>query len=406
MSVWLDGYNLTVVGAALIWLTPGLHMAQGAATWLAASALLGAMVGGLAAGWLTDRFGRRPIFTYDLIVFVVFALVSAAAPSVWVVMASRLVMGLAIGADYAISPAYLSELADHRRRGYHLGFIWMLWMVGAVGAFALATLAAVALPPGAAWRFLFGVAAIPAVVTLFIRRDLPESPRWLRAQGLEKQGDEVTKNYGLERVADETLTLGRGEVVRRWILVTVPWFLFDFATYGVGLLLPLVLTKAGVHGHVEVFLGSAVVMCGGIVGGVTSMRTVDRWGRKASQTWGLILAGLVLATWLVLPRSAGAMEFFWLLAGANMITQFGGLPTGMFPVEVFPTRSRATAAGVATAVSRLGAVSGVVVLGIMEARFGLDGLVAGAALAAVLGGVVTGVFGFETKNRVLEEING
>lgn len=404
ISLGLDGYNLAIIGAVLTWASASLRLTHGLATLVAAAVLLGSLVGGGLAGWLTDRLGRRTVFAYDLLIFCVFALTSAVAPTPTVLIASRFAMGLAIGADYAISSAYVAEMSAAQSRGYQLGYVWVFWAVGGVSAYLLAALAAATLPEALAWRVLLALPMAPALGALLLRRRVPESPRWLVAAGQDAQGAAVLEAYGLEAFRPDPGQLRPGEGVRRWLLATVPWFLYDFAAYGVGLLLPFVLQESGMTGTGPALVGSAVVAGLGLLGTLAGMAFIDRVGRRPLQGWGLLLPGLLLATWTVLPDQRSLVFFLVVVSLANALSMMGGLVTGVYPAEIFPTRQRATAMGVSTAVSRLGAVIGVIAIGLLETRFGLVGVVAGAAAALMMAGVSTFLLGIETRSRTLEEI--
>jgi putative MFS transporter len=404
LSVGIDGYNLTVIGAVLLWTAKSLHLSSDASTLLAAMALVGALIGGLVAGWLTDRLGRRLLFTYDLLVFIVFGMVSALAPSLSILLVSRLVLGAAIGADYAIGPAYLSEMAEAEDRGYQLGFMWAFWSFGAVFAYLMAGGFVGLVPEALAWRILLGLPVLPAIYALVLRQRLPESPRWLTSQPARRERE--PHSVASDRPGVKVLSwAGRQEQVRRWLLITLPWFLFDFAAYGLALMLPSVLKESGMTGVRTSLWGSATIVAFGLIGSVVGMLLVDKIGRKAMQAWGLTLAGVLLFVWVARPHWGGFTWFIVVVAAGNLVIQFGGLVTGIYPAEVFPTRNRALALGVGNAVSRVGAVVGVVVLGLAQTRFGLVGPVALAAGAAVLAGLSTAVLGIDTHKRSLEELN-
>ena len=406
ISLGLDGYNLAVIGAILAWVAADFHLGHVFSTLVVASVVVGTLVGGALAGWITDRLGRRRVFAYDLVIFILCALTSAAAPDVDVLLVSRLVMGMAIGADYAISSAYVAEMAHTRSRGYQLGFVWLFWAVGSVVAYLLAAGAAAMFPPGVAWRLLLGLPALPAAFALVLRQRVPESPRWLTAAGRIGQGEAVVAQYGLEPFRYRPAALRRGERFRRWALVCAPWFFYDFAAYGIGLLLPYLLQKSGMTGTEPSLLGAGVVTSLGVAGSLVGMLAIDRWGRRRLQGTSFLVPGLLMGAWALLPAERSFALFLIVVGLANALSMMGGLVTGAYPAEVFPTRQRATAMGVGTAVSRVGAVAGVVAIGLLDSRYGLRGVVAGAGAALAAAGLLTFWLGIETKARTLEDIAG
>jgi SP family arabinose:H+ symporter-like MFS transporter len=177
---FLFGYDTANIGSALSVLPYSLG--DFASGYLVAGASLGAAAGALLAGPLTDRFGRRSLLIVDAFIYAVGAIVSAVTPNVGVLMLARTLIGLAIGADSAIATAYISEYAPRKRRG-QLGMLqqWMI-TVGILVSYVVA-LVIFRIWPGSAqsadWRWIFGLGAVPAIIGLVLRFEMPESPRWL-----------------------------------------------------------------------------------------------------------------------------------------------------------------------------------------------------------------------------------
>ncbi len=235
LGILLDGYNLSVIAVALVPLSRQFHLGVAATGLLASSMLLGSIVGGLGAGVLSDRLGRKKLLIWDLVVFVIFSLISAALSSYLLIVAARFVVGIAVGADYAISPTYLAEFSPTKQRGFQLGYVWLAWSVGSVVSFGIGALLVNWLPFGESWRLLFALAVVPAMIGLVMRQKLPESQHWLKY------------GRGRDRQTSQTVT----PPVKLWLLATIPWFLMDFSTYGLGLLLPLLLKSGGCNCYIN-----------------------------------------------------------------------------------------------------------------------------------------------------------
>ncbi len=245
---FLFGYDTAVIGSVLGFIPYKLN-----AFWtgyLVAGASLGAAVGALAAGPLTDKFGRKSLLMADAAMYAVGAILSAITINAAMLIASRTLIGLAVGADSAIATAYIAEFApegptwpaehhpavdDHRRdlrllhhRAGHLQ-------------------ARARLREGADWRIILGIGAIPALIAVALRARMPESPRWLIQQGrfedtvvaLGKLGVEVTKEQvsrtadKIEQVEAET----KDQVKRLWtpgvkraLMVVCVFFVFQQIT--------------------------------------------------------------------------------------------------------------------------------------------------------------------------------
>lgn len=397
LGILLDGYNLSVIAVALVPLTRQFHLTPAATGLLASSMLLGSIVGGLGAGILADRFGRKTLLMGDLIIFMIFSLLSSVVLNYHWLILFRFVVGLAVGADYAISPTYLAEFAPDKTRGYHLGYVWLAWSVGAVLNFALGAVLVTTLPPQLSWRILFAIAIVPAGFGLFLRQQLPESPRWLQ------YGSTANTAHPTSLMAtSQSKSLGQA-----WRLSLIPWFLMDFSTYGLGLLLPVLLKSTGLTSTAGAILGTGLAaLCGGF-GSLWAMRHLDSTGRIVLQVRGFLLSGLGL--WLLAALLwMDFTLFIVLLGGLMMVNLFNstgpGTTTGIIPAEIFPTPMRATALGVATAVSRIGAVAGVFVLGFIDSRYGLGAVLAVAGSVALSGSLLSWIWRIEPNQNALPDM--
>lgn len=396
IGILLDGYNLSVIAVALVPLTKQFHLDAAATGLLASAMLLGSIVGGLVAGILADRLGRKTLLIWDLVIFMVFSVISAVLFNyTWLVVA-RFVVGLAVGADYAISPTYLAEFASRETRGYHLGYVWLAWSVGAVMSFGLGAVIVGWLPPALSWRMLFALALIPAAVGLMMRRTLPESPHWLQ--------------YGRGRAGNRQPTAkGASHLGRAWRLALVPWFLMDFSTYGLGLLLPLMLKSTGLASTTGAIIGTGLAALFGGLGSAWAMMKLDRAGRIFLQVRGFLLSGMGL--WVLAVMLWINFRVFAVLLGGLMVVNLlngtgPGTTCGIIPAEIFPTPIRATALGVSTAFSRIGAIAGVFLLGFIEVRYGLGAVLAVAGAASLVGSLVSWLWRIESNQSSLPDVLG
>lgn len=392
LGVLLDGYNLTIIAVALIPLSAVFHLQPASLSLLASSMLLGSVAGGISAGVLADRWGRRTLLIADLLVFLVFSLVSALVDHyVWLVLC-RFVVGIAVGADYAISPTYLAEFSPPETRGFNMGAMWVAWSVGAVLSFGVGGIMVIGFAPDLSWRLLFAMGMVPALIGLLMRTRLPESPRWLnRPLRVQNQLKAMPRKSGLGRA---------------WILVLWPWFFYDFASYGLGLLLPLLLTSHGYASHATAIWTTGLGALMGGLGSVWAMFRVDRRGRTFWQMRGFMLAtgGLWLLAGFLQWRTHAVMVVVAGLMVVNFFMGLGpGLTAGMLPAEIFPTSRRATAQGIATAFSRIGAVVGVFILGVFETRGGFEGVLVATGAASCMGLLLTWLFRIEPNQAPLPD---
>jgi MFS family permease len=203
----LDGLEVTIVGSLSGALTesPVLHL-TGEQVGLAASAyLIGAVAGALFFGWLTDRLGRKKLFTLTVLVYLVATIACGLSWDFWSFAAFRMLTGAGIGGEYAAVNATIQELIPARRRGFTdlvvNGSFWIGAAIGAIGA--LVVLNPAVMPAEYGWRFAFILGGVLGFIVLLLRRFLPESPRWLMTHGQPQEAERVVEEIE-RRVMRET----------------------------------------------------------------------------------------------------------------------------------------------------------------------------------------------------------
>ena len=425
VGVFLDGFDISIIGVALTIITalPTFVYARTplGKGLMAASTTIGMLVGAIIFGYVTDKRGRKFMYLWDMIAFVVFTAAIALANSYWSLLTFRIILGLAIGADYSISTTIISEFSPKQSRGKLLAVNVSAWWVGSAIAFIFGYLL---LPLGVnSWRWMFAIGIIPAVAVLILRRSVPESPRWLANAGRAEEAESILKEItGADSHVENTTagkvafsTLFEKRFIRSTLFVGLFWFAYDVAFYGIGLFTPTILAIFGLS-HSNAILGSAVFASVAVIGSFLCIATVDSWGRKAVTILGfagMSVSLLVLSIVAIeVPKEAFTSGGLALLIASMYIlfqlTQTWG-PGGtdfIFPQELFPTSIRATGQGWGTSVSRIGAILGLVGFPQIVAYAGLGyGLLFFFAFA-VVGLLATIFLGTETKGRTLEEITG
>ena len=402
LGVLLDGFDLFIIGVALPLITVQFALGDFDKGMVGAAAVLGAVVGAAVMERLADHFGRRLLFVADLLLFVIFAVLSAFAWDLWSLLAFRFLLGFAVGADYPIASSYLAEFMPSSVRGR--------WMVGAfsfqaIGILLGASLGVLILLSGAdqdlAWRLMLGAGALPALVIVFLRRSIPESPEWEQTKKAQK------KHPG-------TRALFAPGLRRRTILAVVPWFLMDIMLYGVGIFTPTVLAMISIGGDgtvigkdIAVTAGTAALDIFLVIGFVIAIVLVERVGRMSLQIVGFV--GATVGLLLLATGSLGIQSDPVILIGFavfNLMVNTGpNSTTFLVAAEVFPTELRATGAGLAASAAKLGAVVGIISLPLMLGSIGLAATMYIIAGVSALGMIVTAVFRFETAGRELREVN-
>lgn len=402
LGVLLDGFDLFIIGVALPLITMQFALSDFDKGMVGAAAVLGAVVGAAVMGHLADHFGRRLLFMIDLLLFVVFAVLSGFAWDLWSLLIFRFLLGFAVGADYPIASSYLAEFMPSTVRGR--------WMVGAfsfqaIGILLGASLGVLILLSGAdqdlAWRLMLAAGAIPALIIVFLRRSIPESPEWEHATKTEEQKPGISALFA-------------PELRRRTILAVVPWFLMDIMLYGVGIFTPTILAMLSIGGGDDIMAkdvattsGTAALDIFLVIGFIIAIVLVERVGRMSLQITGFV--GTTVGLLLLATGSIGTKSDAVILIGFaifNLMVNTGpNSTTFLVAAEVFPTHLRATGAGLAASAAKLGAVVGIVMLPVMLGSIGLAATMYIIAGISALGMIVTTVFRFETAGRDLREIN-
>ncbi|MCQ4079634.1 sugar porter family MFS transporter [Streptomyces sp. RB6PN25] len=434
---FLFGYDTANIGSALNFIPyPLSGFALG---YLVAGASVGAAVGAILAGPLTDHFGRKSLLIVDAGIYMVGALLSAFTWNSYVLLGARTLIGLAIGADSAIATAYISEYAPRERRGA-LAMLqqWMI-TVGILVSYLVAMVILWSLPHharGADWRLMFGLGAVPAFAGLVLRTRMPESPRWLLGRGryadvkraLAKLGVDVTIDQ-VERTAAEIAAIeeqrkGREGIsqwtpgVRRAVIVVSVFFIFQQITginvplyYGPHLLAPLFQSAHGSKVDAAIAGVEVTAIMSAVNVGATyfGFKYIDRWGRRRIAMGGytgMTIAMLVAAAGLTFL--SGTTEIVVVMIGLDVFIAAFAIGVGgtgwLIQGETFPTEVRGRAASIGATVDWLANFALIEVFPTWQTGIGLAWVLVCFAGLCVVAIVFVAKFLPETKGLPVEEI--
>lgn len=442
---FFEGLVVFMTGVALPLLVKEFGLSPAEKGLVSAASLAGIMVGAVALGGLADVYGRRRMFVVEMLVFVVFLAGLAAAPSFFWLVVFLFGVGLALGCDYPTAHLVISESIPSRDRGRLVLGAFAFQAVGALAGTALGYAILVADPAVSAWRWMYALVIVPASFVVVARLFISDSGQWLVSRGRLREAERelqrllereppYPKQVRLAEPVDPDSALYSPAARRgRWadlfsrknrratILASVPWFLQDLGTYGIGIFTPTILSHTVGHEvtlaqnmtaivarDIEAAKGAALVDTLLVVGVVAAVFLADKVGRIRLQVWGFVgcAAGLALAA---LQAHVGEPARTLLLFGGfmlfNFMTNLGpNAQTYLLAGEVFPTDIRGKGAGFAAAFAKLGAVITAFVFPVVLASAGTDWLLAGLVFTSLLGALVTWWFRIETKGVNLEEI--
>lgn len=420
-GTFLDGYDISIISVALILLytIPGFGLTNPLSKALiGASTVIGMLFGAIVFGYITDLKGRKTMYLWDMVIFIVMTVLISVSFNFASLFITRFILGLAIGADYAISATIIAEFAPSKTRGQLLVTNVLSWFAGAaVAVFAgyfLLSLGTIA------WRYMFLLGIVPATIVLILRRDVPESARWLMKSGQVEKAKRVEIEISGE--SDVFADAGNGgktsfmnlfsrKYIRSTLFVTIFWFCFDVSFYGIGIFNPTILTILGLKAH-EAVLGSGVFDLFAVIGGVLALLLVERLGRKTITLIGfagttISLISLAVITHLVpvdaLAANAAPAVFGMFLMFEVTQAVGPGSTNFVYPLELFPTTERATAQGLGTSVSRIGAILGITTFPFIVSSFGISSSLMFFAAFSVIGLLTTIFLGVETKGKTLEQ---
>jgi putative MFS transporter len=417
MGVFLEGYDFTNIASALVFLVPYFNLTPDRTAVLAVSTHVGTIIGALGIGYLADRFGRKFMYMTDIILYALFALVSAFATDFWVLVVARVGLGIAIGADQALSFTIIAEFAPQKVRGKLNASTWIMWTVASASTYILSYV----LNPflhGETWRVIFALALIPSLIVLIGRRKLPESPRWLIQHGRYEEAkaaiaetighdsfdiSQLSKPQSVKRASLGALFSSR-EQSYRTLYILFMWFCVTFNTYGVSYFTPYIFKSLGFTAELSL-LGGMIVSLFAVAGATTMFLLVEKVGRKTLAVAGfgmlaLVDFGIVMVSkeivFPVLLTLFSLFQFFVWIGPAGLV--------GVVAPEVFPTHIRSFGTGIAAAAGRLGSIVGILLFPVLLNNYGLQVTMAVFCVDAVIATIAMIVFGTETRGKTLEDI--
>ncbi len=407
----LDGYILTAIGPALIYLRPilGLDVIWTGA--IGSAALMGVLLGGPVFGYLSDKIGRKIPFVFIPAAMAVLSIMAMFVKTPAELFVIRFLSGILIGADYPSTTSYLAEYSPQNRRGMMIGILILMLSFGMTLG-EIAGYLVYDLP--FAWKILLGVPAVLALPLAFVRRTCFESPRWLAAKGRISEAETILqKFYGKETtilleapVSNASYaTLLRPFYIKRIFFASMFWATSVLPMFVVYIFGAVLLQDIQQGDGKSALLGNAVIGMLFIIGVLLSIAIIEKFGRRPLLIWSFVgmAAGLMLLAIVKEPP-------FWLVAAGFTIYALSSGPPNvldwLYPNELFPTEVRAAGVGMVTAISRLGPIAGTFGLPFFLETYGLQITIWTIVAILGFGLAVTVWLAPETRGMDLSEAGG
>ncbi|HXZ02904.1 MAG TPA: MFS transporter [Stellaceae bacterium] len=412
-GMFFDGYDLYVAAPVL-----GAAMQSGFSTvaqngWFISLTFLGMTLGSLLAGFLGDRYGRRFAYQFNLMIFGLASLAAAFAPDIETLNALRFVMGVGLGAEIVVGYGTMTEFVPPRVRGTWMALMALVVVAGLPVTAFLAWL----IVPGHGWRPMFVIAGLGALVVWYLRKNLPESPRWLEAKGRNDEAEALMQRIEREAAGSGALpppvpapplpSLGLAAllspsllprmVVGSVVLITTNALIFGFVTW-----LPIFFGQQGLT--IAKSLGYTLVIdLGSLAGCALGALSADRAGRRptiiAASLWTILFGALYP---LVAASRAVLAVGFLLFIGIYVLTS---ILYGVYTAELFPTEVRLRANGICNMFGRGATILTPLIVVALFKAYGVAGVLAFMIALLVVQIAVVALWGIEPARRGLEDLD-
>ena len=411
-GMFFDGYDLyvgaSVMGAVVQSKFAALAQVPQFISWT----FVGMTLGSVIAGFLGDKFGRRFTYQFNLVVFGLASFAAAAAPSMDWLIAARFVMGLGLGAEIVVGYSTMTEFVPPASRGRWMAFMAFIVVAGFPATSIISTL----IIPSFGWRPMFAIAGVGALIVWYLRKNLPESPRWLETNGKTAEAEALMQTIEREASGGQPLpapaparpapvftfaslfsaSLLPRLVVGSVVLITINTLIFGFVNW-----LPTFFGQQGIS-ITRSLTYTMVLASGSLIGCAIGAWSADQFGRKPTIIGASILSIVAGAIYPYMKDPALLLSVgFVLIVGIYVLT---AILYGIYTSELFPTEVRLRANGLCNMLGR-GAtvVSPFIVLALFKS-YGVQGVLGLMIGLLIIQIIVVAIWGIETNRRGLEEL--
>jgi len=415
---FFDVIDFTIFGSLVPYVLSSKFASGPEVALVGAATIFGMFIGTAGQGQFSDRFGRRFIYQFNLLLFGVFTILGAFAPNITLLVICRFIAGLGLGAEQPLCFAYAGEYAPKRIRGRVLAIVHFIggacvWPIGTALVLLLGTTIFPA-SPDSVWRTAWIIIGVGALIVWVFRFTLPESPRYLATHGRGQEALDVLKRLEIQNVpalnslsADSTSNTKSDPFAvvfrmfpRRVIAGMICFTAFFGVAIGLGAWLPNMMSEKGftITKSLQYTLAmNFAVPCASIF----MMYALDKWGRKITSVCAFVGAAIMA---IIFANAGAPIEL--MVAGFVMVffIQVAGNAMQIFASEVFPTNARASGFGWAAGVGRLATAFIMPSILLVQQTYGLLTVFVCLAILLLIAAVAVTQLGPEAKQRSLDEI--
>ncbi len=414
-GMFFDGYDLYIAGGVLASVVQSKFSTGPQNLQFISLTFVGMTLGALITGFVGDKFGRRLTYQINLLIFGLAALAAAFAQDMDQLIACRFVQGLGLGAEIVVGYSTLTEFVPPQTRGRWLSMMAFLVVVG----FPITALLGYLIIPAWGWRPMFIIAGVGSLIVWYLRKNLPESPRWLDSQGRSEEAEALMQSIESEFTGSGTLPpvvvpapvaqvaasdllrppLLQRMVVGSWVLITINTLIFGFVIFLPQFFLRQGLTIASSLAYTLVLSVASLVGCA--LGAYLSDAVGRRWSIIGASIV-TIVSGYIYARFDASSDPAIVLSVGFVLIVAIYVQT--AILFGVYTPELFPTEVRLRANGICNTFGRAATVVSPFIVGSLMASYKLPGVVwlmIGLVLVQI---VVVWAWGVEPRNRGLEDV--
>ncbi|KZE76803.1 MFS transporter [Paenibacillus polymyxa] len=377
---WLfDAMDVGLLSFIVAALAKEWHLGSEQIGLLTAMNSIGMVFGAALAGILADRYGRRAILVWTLLIFSIASGLSALATGLGMLLVLRFIAGAGLGGELPVASTLVSESVPVKERGRAVVLLESFWAAGWI----LSALIAYFVIPKYGWQLAFVLGAVPALYALYLRRAIEDSPRY------KQQSVKLPLRARLAAIWSGP---HRKSTLMLWIL----WFTVVFSYYGMFLWLPSIMFMKGFE-LVKSFEYVLIMTLAQLPGYFTAAYLIEKLGRKFVLIIYLLLTA-VSAIWFGTSETAGMLLAAGICLSFFNLGAWGAMYA--YTPELYPTAARSTGVGMAAAFGRIGGVIGPFVVGILVGQgITLSSIFAIFFIAILIGAVAVWLLGTETKNQ-------